>query len=78
VRARLHSTGQLHKGGPNTGVFIQITGDRSTDIDVPGMGFTFGRLFDAQADGDLEALRDAGRPVARVSLDALEGIIGRE
>jgi hypothetical protein len=70
----LHSTGQLHKGGPPTGVFIQITEERSKDVDVPGMGYSFGRLFDAQADGDLQALRDAGRPVARVSLAALEGI----
>jgi transaldolase/glucose-6-phosphate isomerase len=68
----LHSTGQLHKGGPSTGVFIQLTGEHGTDIEVPGMGFSFGRLIDAQADGDLEALRDAGRPVARVTLDELE------
>jgi glucose-6-phosphate isomerase len=68
----LHSTGQLHKGGPNTGSFLQVTGEHSTDIDVPGMGFTFGRLIDAQADGDLAALRDVGRAVARISLDELE------
>jgi glucose-6-phosphate isomerase len=63
----LHSTGQLHKGGPPTGVFLQVVDDRTTDIDVPGMGFSFGRLLDAQADGDLVALRDNGRAAARVS-----------
>ncbi len=68
----LHSTGQLHKGGPNTGAFLQVTGEHSRDIEVPGMGFSFGRLIDAQADGDLLALRDAGRAVARISLDDLD------
>jgi glucose-6-phosphate isomerase len=68
----LHSTGQYHKGGPNTGVFLQVTGDRSADIDVPGMGFSFGRLIDAQADGDLLALREAGRQAVRLSLADLE------
>ncbi len=70
----LHSTGQLHKGGPQTGVFLQITDDPKTDIEVPGMGFTFGRLIGAQADGDLLALRDAGREAARVSLSELEAM----
>lgn len=74
----LHSTGPLHKGGPNTGVFIQVTGEHASDIEVPGMGYSFGRLIDAQADGDLQALREVGRPVARVSLDGLEGAIGAE
>jgi transaldolase/glucose-6-phosphate isomerase len=72
----LHSTGQLHKGGPPTGVFIQVSDERSTDIDVPGMGFSFGQLLDAQADGDLLALRDLGRPVVRVSLGSLPDITG--
>jgi glucose-6-phosphate isomerase len=70
----LHSTGQLHKGGPPTGVFIQVTDKHNADIEIPTMGFSFGRLIDAQADGDLQVLRDAGRPVARVSLDAIEEI----
>ncbi len=70
----LHSTGQLHKGGPVTGVFLQITDEPKTDIEVPGMGFTFGRLIAAQADGDLLALRDAGREAARVSLSELEAM----
>jgi hypothetical protein len=68
----LHSTGQLHKGGPDTGVFLQITGSHTTDVPIPGMDLTFGRLIDAQADGDLQALRDAGRGAARLTLDELE------
>jgi len=72
----LHSTGQLHKGGPATGVFIQVTDERTSDIDVPGLGFSFGQLLDAQADGDLLALRDLGRPVVRVSLGSLTEITG--
>ncbi|HVE93126.1 MAG TPA: glucose-6-phosphate isomerase, partial [Actinomycetota bacterium] len=68
----LHSTGQLHKGGPESGVFLQVTKTHGTDVEVPGMGFSFGRLFDAQADGDLQALRDAGRRVARVGIEDLE------
>ncbi len=72
----LHSTGQYHKGGPATGAFLQVTGDRTTDIDVPGMGFSFGKLIDSQADGDLLALREKGREVSRVSLAALEEIAG--
>jgi hypothetical protein len=72
----LHSTGQYHKGGPATGIFLQATGERTTDIDVPGMGFSFGKLLDAQADGDLIALREAGRDGARVSLKLLEEIAG--
>jgi glucose-6-phosphate isomerase len=70
----LHSTGQYHKGGPDTGVFLQVTDDPTTDVDVPGMGFSFGKLIRAQADGDLLALRDAGRAVARVSLTELESL----
>jgi hypothetical protein len=68
----LHSTGQLHKGGPNTGAFLQVTGEHASDVDVPGMDYSFGRLIEAQADGDLEALRDKGRSAARLSLDDLE------
>ncbi len=70
----LHSTGQFHKGGPNTGVFVQVTDEATTDIDIPTMGFSFGRLIAAQADGDLKALRDKGRTAVRVSLRALEEI----
>ncbi len=52
----LHSTGQLHKGGPNTGIFLQLTTDTTDDINIPGKPYTFGVLRQAQAQGDLEAL----------------------
>lgn len=63
----LHSTGQLQKGGPNSGVFLQTT-DASRDVDVaiPGQPFTFGTLIDAQSLGDLQALRAQGRRAARI------------
>jgi RpiB/LacA/LacB family sugar-phosphate isomerase len=64
----LHSTGQLHKGGPPSGVFLQLTADVGADIEVPERGFSFGILRDAQALGDLEALRQHQRRVARVHL----------
>ena len=68
----LHSTGQLHKGGANTGVFIQVVDrTRSTDLSIPGRPYSFGMLIDAQAFGDLRSLRERGRRVARVTLDAL-------
>ncbi len=68
----LHSTGQLHKGGPNTGVFLQVVGDDGDhDLDIPGERFSFGALTRAQAAGDLAALRDRGRRAARVSLAEL-------
>jgi hypothetical protein len=69
----LHSTGQLHKGGPNSGVFIQVVDrDRPVDLEIPGQPYTFGTLIDAQALGDLRSLRTRGRRVARVTLDDLE------
>ena len=64
----------LHKGGPNRGVFIQVVGDDSVDVDVPGKSFTFGTLKRAQALGDLESLRTSGRRVTRVALDELQGV----
>lgn len=64
----LHSTGQYHKGGPNTGLFIQLTADDQEDVDVPGEPYTFGVLKQAQALGDLEALRKHGRRVVRIHL----------
>lgn len=64
----LHSTGQLHKGGPNSGVFVQLTSDHPADLAIPGRPYTFGVLVGAQALGDLRALEDAGRRVARVDL----------
>ena len=72
----LHSTGQLHKGGPATGLFLQITADHDADIEIPGQGYSFGTLADAQALGDLQALRAAGLRVARVHVagDVAEGI----
>jgi transaldolase / glucose-6-phosphate isomerase len=68
----LHSTGQLHKGGPNDGVFIQVVDvGRSADVPIPGRPYTFGTLIDAQALGDLRSLRGRGRRVARVTLEQL-------
>jgi transaldolase/glucose-6-phosphate isomerase len=70
----LHSTGQLHKGGPPTGVFLQLTADHPVDRPIPGWPYTFGRLIDAQARGDREALRAHDRPVVQVHLgDDLAG-----
>ena len=72
----LHSTGQLHKGGPNTGVFIQLTCDDAEDVAIPGKPFTFGVLKRAQAAGDLQSLRAHGRRVisVHVSGDLIAGI----
>jgi RpiB/LacA/LacB family sugar-phosphate isomerase len=64
----LHSTGQLHKGGPRNGVFIQLTGEDKEDMAIPGAGYGFSTLKAAQALGDLQALRDAGRRAIRVHL----------
>ena len=66
----LHSTGQLHKGGANTGLFLQITSRRDRDIEIPGEDFSFGVLADAQARGDMGALQAADRRVARLHLDS--------
>ncbi|MFC2021222.1 glucose-6-phosphate isomerase, partial [Chloroflexota bacterium] len=62
----LHSTGQLHKGGPNTGLFLQISAAHKKDMPVPDKPYTFGLVADAQALGDLEALQTLGRPVAPI------------
>lgn len=64
----LHSTGQLHKGGPNTGLFLLITCDDPEDVPVPGQPYTFGVLKRAQALGDFEALAKHGRRVLRVHI----------
>jgi transaldolase/glucose-6-phosphate isomerase len=64
----LHSTGQLHKGGPNTGVFLQLIDSPQEDIDVPGTGYTFCELFSAQAIGDYYALLQRDRRTIRVNL----------
>ena len=71
----LHSTGQLHKGGPNTGVFLQIVGDDPNDLPIPGATYSFGQLKQAQALGDYMALRNHGRRVLRVQVhDVAEGL----
>ena len=64
----LHSTGQLHKGGPGSGVFLQLTADHNPDLAIPGTNYTFGLVADAQATGDLEALLASHRRAARVAL----------
>ncbi len=64
----LHSTGQLHKGGPNKGVFLLLTADNAQDLPIPGRPFTFGTLKQAQALGDLESLKRRGRRVLRLHL----------
>ncbi len=64
----LHSTGQLHKGGPNTGVFLQITADHQEDLVIPGEAFTFGTLVGAQALGDYTCLIKRDRRVIRVHI----------
>src|SRR5712692_3828510 len=71
----LHSTGQLHKGGPNTGVFLQIVGDDLNDLLISGATYSFGQLKQAQALGDYMALRNHGRRVLRVQVhDVAEGL----
>ena len=64
----LHSTGQAYKGGPNTGVFLQITCDDAVDLLVPGQKYTFGVVKAAQARGDFAVLSDRGRRALRVHL----------
>jgi transaldolase/glucose-6-phosphate isomerase len=66
----LHSTGQAYKGGPKTGVFLQITCDDAADLPVPGQKYTFGIVKAAQARGDFEVLAERGRRVLRVHLGA--------
>lgn len=65
----LHSTGQLHKGGPNSGVFLQLTAMGGITVEVPGADYDFATFKDAQAAGDLAALKDRDRRVMRVDLD---------
>jgi hypothetical protein len=64
----LHSTGQYHKGGPQSGSFLQITGAVRDELSVPGKPYTFGQLQAAQAAGDRQALTGRGRPVLRLHL----------
>jgi Phosphoglucose isomerase len=67
----LHSTGQLHKGGPNTGLFLQVVDDPGDELKIPGRPFGFRRLIRAQAAGDYASLKERGRRVARVHLDEI-------
>ncbi len=67
----LHSTGQLHKGGPNTGLFLQVVDDQGEELSIPGKPFGFRRLIRAQAAGDFESLKERGRRVARVRMEDL-------
>ncbi len=66
----LHSIGQLYKGGPDTGLFLQITRDDAPDLSIPGRAYSFGQLKQAQALGDLEALVAHGRRAVRLHLRA--------
>jgi len=69
----LHSTGQAYKGGPNTGVFLQITCDDAQDLAVPGQKFTFGVVKAAQARGDFQVLLERSRRALRVHLSEVDG-----
>ena len=64
----LHSTGQLHKGGPGSGLFLQLTAQHEQNMPIPSTPFTFGVLADAQAIGDLQALKAAGRRAIRIDV----------
>ncbi len=76
----LHSTGQAYKGGPNTGVFLQITCDDASDLEVPGQRYTFGVVKASQARGDFQVLADRGRRALRVHLgsDVASGLAALE
>jgi transaldolase / glucose-6-phosphate isomerase len=73
----LHSTGQFHKGGPDTGMFLQLTAGDREDIQIPGEPYSFSVFKQAQAMGDLEALRKHGRRVVRIDLgkNVAEGLV---
>jgi hypothetical protein len=64
----LHSTGQLHKGGPKTGLFLQIVQDDAKDVPIPGQPYTFSILKQSQSLGDLQSLTSRRLPVLRVTL----------
>jgi len=68
----LHSTGQLHKGGPDSGLFLQLTAGHDKDILIPGKPYTFGVVADAQALGDLQALQSSGRCVTKVHFSRID------
>ncbi|MDQ4070348.1 MAG: glucose-6-phosphate isomerase, partial [Actinomycetota bacterium] len=71
----LHSTGQFHKGGPPTGLFVQVVGDGDVDVPIPGRPFGFRTLIRAQAAGDLETLQSHGLRATRVALDDLLSLL---
>jgi transaldolase/glucose-6-phosphate isomerase len=64
----LHSTGQLHKGGPPTGLFVQVVDEPGEELPIPGREFGFRRLIRAQAEGDFRSLRERGRKAIRVRI----------
>jgi hypothetical protein len=67
----LHSTGQLHKGGPNTGLFIQVVDELGEELPIPGREFGFRALIRAQAAGDFAALEERDRRIVRIRLEEL-------
>ena len=67
----LHSTGQVHKGGPNTGLFVQVDDDEGDELAIPGKPFGFRRFIRAQAEGDFESLKERGRRVARIHAEEI-------
>jgi transaldolase/glucose-6-phosphate isomerase len=73
----LHSTGQLHKGGPPSGVFLQITAEPRRDLPIPGWEESFGTLIAAQALGDLESLQRRGRRVLRLHFTDPDTVVDR-
>ncbi len=70
----LHSTGQLHKGDGNNGLFIQLTHTPATDVEIPGEKYSFATLLAAQAQGDYNALRQNGRRLMRFHIEAGQDI----
>jgi len=70
----LHSTGQFHKGGPKVGRFLQLIDEPAGDLEVPGEPYTFGTLVRAQADGDLQTLRNHGLPAVRIVVGDIDQI----
>jgi glucose-6-phosphate isomerase len=73
----LHSTGQLHKGGPPTGLFLQVVDDTGDELAIPGQPFGFGKLIRAQAAGDFASLQERGRRIARIQLEEINGAPSR-
>jgi glucose-6-phosphate isomerase len=65
----LHSTGQLHKGGPPTGLFVQVVDEMGDEVPIPGREFGFRRLIRAQAEGDFRSLQERGRKIVRIRLE---------